>query len=281
MTTRSELAILVTGGTGRQGGAAARHLLADGWHVRALVRDPASPASVALSKAGCELVRGDLLDRASLDTAVQGCHGVYSVQTPAGAGADGETREGFALADAAAAAGVEHFVFSSVIGADREDGPAYRMPKHRIEAHIAELGMPATIWRPVSFMENFLRQRDDIASGHLRSPVAPDVVRQFIAVDDIGKFVALAFREHDRFVGVTKEIAGDEMAMPDVASIFSLVLDRPVVYEEVEPPMGMPSVRNPLPGEPVLRRADVASLRELVPDLWTLEGWIRAQKWLS
>jgi uncharacterized protein YbjT (DUF2867 family) len=276
---RSELTILVTGGTGHQGGAAARHLLKDGWKVRALVRDPAKPASQALEKAGCELFKADLTDRASLDRAVVDCHGVYGVMTPAGVGPEVEAQEGFNLADAAAAAGVEHFVFSSVIGADREDAAPYQLPKHRVEAHIAELGMPATIWRPVTFLENFLRQKEVIASGHLRAPVEPDVVRQFIAVDDIGEFVALAFREHDRFVGVTAEIASDEMTMPQVAEAFSLVLDVRVVFEQIEPLPGMTTVRKPAPGETPSRRADLESLRELIPDLWTVERWIRAQDW--
>jgi len=276
---RSDLTILVTGGTGHQGGAAARHILADGWHVRALVRDPDKAASRALADAGCELVVGDLLDRASLDRAVDGCHGVYSVQTPAGVGEEGEVREGVNLADAAAAAGVEQFVFSSVIGADLEHGSSYQRPKHAIEAHIAEIGIPATIWRPVSFMENFLWKKDQIMSGHLTDVVAPDVVRQFIAVDDIGKFVALAFREHDRFVGVTAEIASDEKTMPEVAALFALALDIPVEYEEVEPAAGMTAVRNPAPGETPPRKADLEQLRLLVPDLWTLESWIAAQGW--
>jgi len=276
---REDLTILVTGGTGQQGGAAARHLLSDGWDVRALVRDPAKPASLALAHAGCELVQGDLRDRRSLDLAVDGCHGVYSVQTPRDVGPEVEVREGFNIADASAAAGVEHFVFSSVIGADREDATSFRFPKHEIEAHIADLGIPATIWRPVSFLENFLRQKADITSGYLRAPADPDVVRQFIAVDDIGKFVALAFREHSRFVGVTTEIASDEMTMPEVADLFSLVLDLPVVYEQAEPLPGMPTIRNPLPGETAPRRANLETLRDLVPDLWTVEEWIRAQDW--
>ncbi len=276
---RSELTILVTGGTGHQGGAAARHLLNDGWKVRALVRDPAKPASQALEKAGCELFKADLTDRASLDRAVVDCHGVYGVMTPAEVGPEGEAQEGFDLADAAAAAGVEHFVFSSVIGADLENGAPYQLPKHRVEAHIAELGMPATIWRPVTFMENFLRQKEAIASGHLRAPIEPDVVRQLIAVDDIGKFVALAFREHDRFVGVTAEIASDEMTMPQVTEAFSLVLDVPVAFEQIEPPPGMTTVTKPAPDETPPRRADLDSLRELIPDLWTVDRWIRAQNW--
>lgn len=276
---RGDLTILVTGGTGHQGGAAARHLLADGWKVRALVRDPDKPASRLLADAGCELIVGDLLDRPSLDRAVDGCHGVYSVQTPAGVGEQGEIQEGRNIADASAAAGVAQFVYSSVIGADLENGSAYQRPKHHIEAHIEMLGIPATIWRPVSFMENFLWKKESILAGRLTDPVAPDVVRQFIAVDDIGKFVALAFREHDRFVGVTAEIASDERTMPEIAALFALALDIPVEYEEVPPPEGTPPVRNPAPGEPRPRRADLDALRLLVPDLWTLEAWIAKLDW--
>jgi nucleoside-diphosphate-sugar epimerase len=73
--------ILVTGATGNQGGATARHLLAGGWHVRAFVRDDTTPAAAVLAAAGAELVLGDLDDRVSCDTAVRGAHGVYSVQS--------------------------------------------------------------------------------------------------------------------------------------------------------------------------------------------------------
>jgi uncharacterized protein YbjT (DUF2867 family) len=278
---RGELSILVVGGTGRQGGAAARHLLRDGWNVRALVRDPAKPAALALRDAGCELVVGDLRDPASLFAAMDGCHGAYLMTTPRDAGPDEEVKEGFNYVETASHAGIEHLVFSSVIGADLENGAPYQWPKHRIERRIQEVGLQATIWRPVSFMENFLGQREDILSGHLRAAVEPDVVRQFIAVDDIGKYVALAFREHDRFAGVTAEIASDEMTMPQVADAFALALDLPVVFDETEPAQGMSKVRNPAPGETTPRRADLESLRELVPDLWTLPAWIRAQSWLG
>jgi len=73
--------IVVTGATGNQGGATARHLLADGWHVRALVRDDTAPAATALAAAGAELVRGNLDDPASVATAVRGAYGVYSVRS--------------------------------------------------------------------------------------------------------------------------------------------------------------------------------------------------------
>jgi uncharacterized protein YbjT (DUF2867 family) len=276
---RDELTILVTGATGQQGGAAARHLLRDGWKLRALVRDPSKPAAVALEKAGVELCEGDLRDPGSLYHALDGCHGAYLVTTPRDEGPDGEVREGSNFVEAASHAGVEHLVFSSVIGADLENGASYQWPKHRIEKRISDLGVPATVWRPVTFMENFLYQKEEIVAGHLRAPVAPDVVRQFIAVDDIGMFVALAFREHGHYLGVVREIASDEMTMPEVADLFSLVLDLPIVYDETEPPAGTAPVRNPAPGEAAPRRADLDALRDLTGGLTTLEDWIRAQDW--
>jgi uncharacterized protein YbjT (DUF2867 family) len=73
--------ILVTGATGRQGGATARELSSRGWAVHALVRDPDKPEAQALRQHGVTLVRGDLEDPAGLDAALRGVYGVYSVQT--------------------------------------------------------------------------------------------------------------------------------------------------------------------------------------------------------
>jgi uncharacterized protein YbjT (DUF2867 family) len=275
---RSEATILVVGGTGHQGGAVERHLLTDGWSVRALVRDPDKPESRALADAGCALAVGDLRDPGSLYQALDGCWGAYLMTTPADAGPDMETQEGFNFVEACEHTGIQHFVFSSVIGVDQEHGTPWQRPKHDIEARIARIGLPATVWRPVTFMENFLNHKEEIRNGHLKAAVEPDVVRQFIAVDDIGRFVALAFREHDRFLGVTAEIASDEMTMPEAADIFSLVLDMPVVFERTEP-AGTAVEHNPGPGETPPRRADLETLRTLLPNLMTLEEWIRAQDW--
>jgi uncharacterized protein YbjT (DUF2867 family) len=74
--TATSGAILVLGATGKQGGAAARHLLDRGHHVRALVRDPAGPAAAGLAARGADLVRGDLDDPASISKAVAGAAGV-------------------------------------------------------------------------------------------------------------------------------------------------------------------------------------------------------------
>lgn len=267
---RSAKTILVTGATGNQGGAAARHLLADGWHVRALVRDAAKPASLEIARAGAELIPGDLLDPASLARAVEGAYGVYSVQTPREAGPEGEVTEGINLALAAKAAGVRHFVYSSVRGADSPGGVPYMESKHRIETHVRESGLPATIWRPVTFMENFLRQKDSILAGTLQGPAPADTMKQMIAVDDIGRFVALAFSDPERFVGLTMEIESDEMTWGEVAETLGRVLGRHVGYEQTADwPVAAAFDRG----------ADLVALRALIPDLMRFEDWVRALGW--
>jgi hypothetical protein len=88
--------ILVSGATGQQGGATARHLLANGWPVRALTRDARKPAAQALAAKGAEIVEGDFDDRASLAKALEGAYGAFSVQNfwLAGVGVEGEIRQG-------------------------------------------------------------------------------------------------------------------------------------------------------------------------------------------
>src|SRR5262249_915002 len=109
--------VLVTGATGRQGGSVVRHMLAQGWKLRGLARNPDQDAAKALAAQGVEVVRGDLEDSSSLPAAVRGVRGVYSVQDFWSVGARREVQQGKNLADAAKKAGVEHFVYSSVGGA--------------------------------------------------------------------------------------------------------------------------------------------------------------------
>lgn len=267
---RSQLTILVTGGTGHQGGASARHLLADGWRVRALVRDAEKPAARALADAGAELVVGDLMDRASLDAAVAGAYGVYGVQR----GSDDEIAESTNLADAARAAGVQHFVYSSVRGADRDSDIPWVASKYRNELYLRSLDMPLTVFRPVTFMDNVLwYQKDGILAGKLTGFEPADVMHQWIAVDDVGRFVALAFFDPDRWVGQATEIAGDELTSAQRAAALSLALGVPVAYEELPPAPGMPAY-TPAPADaPPPRSADIARLRESIPDLLTFPDW--------
>ena len=77
----SGLTVAVVGATGRQGGAVARHLLADGWTVRSLTRRPESAAGRRLAALGADVIGVELDDRRALTAAFTDVHGVFSVQT--------------------------------------------------------------------------------------------------------------------------------------------------------------------------------------------------------
>lgn len=280
--------LLITGATGRQGGAAVRHLVRQDWRLRALTRTPGSAAAEALRRQGVEVVPGDLDDPASLERAVRGAYGVYSVQDYWSVGARREVQQGKALADAARKAGVEHFVYSSVGGAERSSGIAHWETKWEIERHIRKLGLPATILRPAAFMENYYVDQVEVGilKGRLRDPIRADKPYQTIAADDIGAFVALAFARPREFIGLDLEIAGSELTNLEAADVFSRVLGRPVKFQRL--PLAMVRLFLGVEFYQMFRwfnaegfRADIGELRRRYPEvrLQALEEWLRAEGW--
>ncbi|MEC4669809.1 MAG: NmrA/HSCARG family protein [Nitrospirota bacterium] len=223
--------ILVTGATGQQGGAVANSLLRQGQKVRVLTRNPDKAAGLA--KAGAMIVKGDLTNRASLDAALQGVDGLFAMSTFFEAGLDAEVQQGKTLADAAKTANVGHYVYTSVASTDRNSGIPHFETKWKVEQHIRRIGLPATILRPVWFMENFGTFARPSAEGALVLPLRPDTKMQMIAVRDIGEFGVAAFLRPAEFIGQDIDLAGDELTMPEVARLFSRSLGREVRYQQL------------------------------------------------
>ncbi|MEH2198270.1 NmrA/HSCARG family protein [Nostoc sp.] len=231
--TNPEQFILVTGATGNQGGAIARHLLQRGkFQVRAMVRDQNKPAAQALQQAGAELVQGDFNDRASLDRAVQGVHGIFSMQDFR-EGAEVEIRHGQALADAVKTAGIGHFVYSSVGSADRNTGIPHFNSKFQVEEHIRAIGLPYTILRPVFFFYNYNGMRSMVENGTLFQPLSPDTKLQQLSEEDYGAMVAEVFERPADFINREIEVASVEMTMTEIAAAFSRVLGKNVAYQQI------------------------------------------------
>ena len=115
-----KLTVVVTGATGKQGGAVARGLLKRGHKVCAITGDPNSSQAKSLADAGATLVVASLEDTAGITKALEGTTSLFAMTTPFG-GTDAEIRQGVAAADAAKAAGV-HLVFTSVGSANRQTG---------------------------------------------------------------------------------------------------------------------------------------------------------------
>jgi uncharacterized protein YbjT (DUF2867 family) len=286
--SNADKTVLVTGATGRQGGAVVRHMRAKSWNLRALTRNTSSYAAKQLACQGIELVQGDLDDPESLERAAHGVYGIYSVQDFWTVGARREIQQGKNLANAAKRAGVEHLVYSSAGGAERKSGITHFETKWEVEKHIRALKLPATVFRPAAFMETYhiLEVEVGLLKGKLADPIRGDKPYQTIATDDIGGFVALAFERPKDFIGAEIEIAGSELTNIQAAEVFSRVLNRPVRFQKLP----MPIVRLFLGKEfyQMFRwfnhagyQADVDGLRTRYPELAlrTLEDWLREEGW--
>lgn len=218
------MTVLVAGATGRQGGAVARHLLKGGVQVRALTRRADSPRAKELAAAGAAVVVGDLSDRASLDRAVAGADGGFSVQNywEKGVGFDGEVRQGRNLADAAKAAGVRHFVQSTMAAGGEDSGLPHFRSKAEVEGYARAIGLPVTAVGTVYFMDGVL---DPKLGGGLTFPslagtLRPDVRLHLLAVDDLGGAVAAVLRDPARVVGGRVDVASDRLTVGEMKDAY-------------------------------------------------------------
>ncbi|MFF0306237.1 NmrA family NAD(P)-binding protein [Streptosporangium sp. NPDC004379] len=276
--------ILVTGATGKQGGVTARRLLAGGWPVRALVRDPAAPAAAALEAAGARLVPGDFDDPASLPPALDGVAAVFGVPPvslgPAGPETDLEVARGRALIDAAAAAGIERVVFSTIASASAAS--RHSEGKTLIEEYLRDRIALPTVLRPVRFVTNYFGGAiglDGISGGVHRHLFPPHEPMQVIALEDIAEFAALAFADPSRFAGRTLELAGDQPTPVEAAAAITEATGIPVRYEQITDDEA--AALGPMIAETRKRwqagdrwHADIEALRVIHPGLRTLADWL-------
>lgn len=165
--------LLITGATGKQGGATVNALLnspqSKDFTILAVTRNPDSPSAKKLAEKGIKLVKGDLDDvpaifAAAKEVSKDPIWGVFSIQTPLGSrGAKSEETRGKALVDEAVKGGVKMFVYTSVErGGDEKsfDNPTpipHFISKYNIEKHLLEKAKEAKmdwcILRPVAFMD--------------------------------------------------------------------------------------------------------------------------------
>lgn len=278
--------ILVFGATGQQGGSVAAALLKAGWPVRALVRDVTSTKAQALSEAGAVLVQGEFANADSMRAAMEGVHGVFSMQPASPQGPvhgltdEEEERYGKEIADLAVACGVRHLVYSSTgaVG-DEPTGMGHFDSKANIEAHIRTLPILATVVRPVTFMEMLVMPGFGLDQGQYHFFLKPDQPMQLLAVEDIGKFVAAVFADPARFDGATLEIASDMVTGRDLEAVFSEAAGRPIAVSRFSDEV--------LAGNPFIGRltelfdagrltgkADIEALRKMNPDMPRFRSWL-------
>lgn len=230
--------ILVTGATGMQGGATVTALLAAGFTVRALTRDPQSATAQALAARGVQLAQGGFDDRDSLIQAMRGAAGVFSMQNVSPPDDPStEVRQGRNLVEAALQTGVSHFVHTSVARAGRQTEfagwGAGRWPalywdgKSGVNDVVSASGLPLwTILKPAYMLDNFLPPKAAHMYPGLRrrlieTAMAPDARLDVLSASDVGRFAAAAFANPDRFHGEAIDLAAAKVTMPEMAALIS------------------------------------------------------------
>nr|WP_233611936.1 NmrA family NAD(P)-binding protein [Corallococcus sp. AB045] len=295
--------MLVTAATGRQGGATARALLAEGrTKVRVLVRNPEAANARALAAAGAEVVVGDLDDPASLRAACAGTRAVFSMQSPivsaTGIDFSKERQQGRNLVEAALSERVETFVHTATsgVGAHRDvEGWAegrWKFQEEYWENKLATCDLVRTAgfkhWTvilPATFMDHPMLDPAGFVDGRrLLTVVRADKPIGLIAPEDIGKAAAAAFNDPAKFHGVTLELAGDVLTLPQVAEVLSRVDGKEYVawsstIEEAVAAGLHPGVAQGMTYmnvAPLLARPEIARSYGLSP--MSFEAWVRQRR---
>ena len=227
--------ILLCGATGALGGAIARSLHARDVPYRALVR-PGSDAST-LDGLGAEIVRGDLRDPASLPPSLEGIRTVVSTANAVGrmlGGArdisirDVDERGNANLIDAAEAAGVERFVFVSMLGDFAQAHTPFTDAKVATERRLRASSIREVIVRPDMFQEVWLGGAGgfDLAAGKATIYGKGRARHRHVAIDDVAEAIVRLTLADDPPREV--ELAGpDALSADDAVEAFSRALGRP------------------------------------------------------
>jgi uncharacterized protein YbjT (DUF2867 family) len=225
----------ITGITGKVGGEVARHLLAAGAPVRAVVRDAAKGATWAAR--GCDVALAAMENAEQLAAAFAGADGVF-ILPPSEFDPEAGYPEARAVIDALTkalmAARPHKVVCLSTIGAD---APHDNLLTQRtlMEQALTALDIPVTFLRPAWFMENAAW---DVAAardtGLLHSFLQPaDKMFPMVATKDIGALAAELIQQDWTGTRIV-ELEGPALVSPnDLARIFAEALGRPVQVEIV------------------------------------------------
>jgi uncharacterized protein YbjT (DUF2867 family) len=200
-----------------------QELLRAGAPVRAMYR---SKEDAAMAPAGATAVVADFADRASLDRALESVDRVYLVCSPVPQLAELESN----MVDACRKRGVRHLVQSSALGADTYDKSFPRW--HAVvEERVRASGIPATVLRPESFMQNITTYFAGTIYSQGAFYAAGGTARiGFVDVRDVSA-VAAKVLTSDGHIGKTYTLTGPEaLNYSQVAEKLSALLGRPVKY---------------------------------------------------
>ncbi|MGZ8272704.1 MAG: NmrA/HSCARG family protein [Burkholderiaceae bacterium] len=302
--------ITVFGATGAQGGGLARAIVSDPqrrFRLRAVTRNPASPAAVALRQNGAEIVVADLDDAESVRRAMDGAAGAFCITSfwehfsP-----EKELAQAHTMAQAAGDSGVQHVVWSTLEDT-REFVPAGsgRMPalmgkfnvphfdaKGEANAAFIGRGIPTTMLYTSFYWDNLVHfgmQPQRGADGTLGFVLPMGNAKlPGIAAADIGACAFGILTRGPELIGKSIGIAGEHLSGAQMAEQLTLALREPVKHVALTPAqyaaLGFPGaddLANMFQFKTEFERMFCASrpvgcTRELHPGTQTFAQWLAA-----
>jgi uncharacterized protein YbjT (DUF2867 family) len=230
------LLIGVTGGTGTN---VVKGFLEQGMtNFCAITRkiDLDRPSLAKINEAGVELVEANLDDEASLELAFTGASAIYCHATSADSAKPDpqEVERAKTVARVAKKNEIEHFVYNSAGGVDRNSGVSHIEQKYKVEQVLKEAGLPTTMLRACLFMEEFWKKytRPSILKGVFPFSLQPDKPIHLITTKDMGRVAAYVMKNPAQYLGKDIELAGDVLTPKQMTEAFSQAQGIPVSYRE-------------------------------------------------
>ncbi|MBZ9936632.1 NmrA family NAD(P)-binding protein [Mesorhizobium sp. BR1-1-16] len=223
--------ILVVGASGKFAGLVLPELAKRGAEIRAMIHHDGDEAAVR--KAGAQdVVIGDLTDPASVDAALRDVHRVFYVPPVA---LPDEARVGKAFVDAAIAAGVRRFVFSSVIHPVLSALPNHAL-KAPVEDAVLNSSLEYTFLHPTVLFQNFAGAWDGIVtSGVVAEPWSNETRFSRVDYRDVAEVAAIALTEDRLLCGTFELCAEGWLNRHDVAALVGEVLGREIIPRRIDP----------------------------------------------
>ena len=226
--------VFITGITGNQGGALAKHLSETDIRIVGLTRNSQSVKAKNLAAQGVQIIEGDLDNHDSFKDILSDIEIFFLVQGFE-QGAKKEIEQACNLVDLIKEYHVPHLVYSSVLGADLNTGIPHFESKYVIENYIWKSQLDYTTLRPASFMENLLIPDvlKRLKKGKLVLPLHKNTIQQLINTEDIGKVAAHVITNISDYNGQTINLATDQKSAQEQAEAISKGLNKPISYQKL------------------------------------------------
>jgi uncharacterized protein YbjT (DUF2867 family) len=221
--------ILVTGAAGKTGLTVIKGLTENGEAVRGLIHQEAYRAAVQSAGAD-EILLGDLLNSEEINQAMKGVRAVYHIPPNVH---PREVDIGEIAISAALEAGVEHFVYHSVLHPQIEAMPHHWL-KLRVEERLIASGLSFTILQPTAYMQNITSQLQRIMDhGIYQVPYPPETRLCLVDLGDVARVAAIVLADttHD---GAIYQLVGTGLtSQTEVAALISRLLGLEIKAEQI------------------------------------------------